>query len=258
MGCACPGQDIPTVAEGRSLWTVNYSQYTLEHFTPELGTAELTFLGAGNTPTGLSIASGVVWVVTLGTPGTPKLFRVDATTNRVIAKMNLPPSIGSLGGRDRRRSRVGHRPPRRRGAENRGTPWRSEDAFARGGARRDQTNTGRSGAEGHRRRSRLRVGRELPRRHGLEDRPENQPRGHVRRGSGTPSTWQSGRGACGWRSTRREDPTPATSSLRGRTRSELANGVLRHGSVRGAIGIPLAPATPLAACVPISPLGATR
>ena len=93
IACACPGEDIPAVAEGRSLWTISHLQYALEHFTPELATAESSSLGAGNTPTALAVAAGVVWVVTAGTPGTPKLFKVDATTRRVIGRTTLPSSV---------------------------------------------------------------------------------------------------------------------------------------------------------------------
>jgi streptogramin lyase len=89
-GCVCPGEDLSAVADGPWFWIVSRPQDALERFTAEQGTVDATPLRAGSDPVGLALDGNVIWVVT--TLAAPTLFKVDPATNRVIGRMDLPPT----------------------------------------------------------------------------------------------------------------------------------------------------------------------
>jgi YVTN family beta-propeller protein len=93
VGCACPGEELPAVADGPWLWTVSRAQHALKRFAAEQSTVDPTPLRTGSAPAGLAIGESAVWVVT--TIAVPTLFKIDSTTNRIIGVRELGSSIPS-------------------------------------------------------------------------------------------------------------------------------------------------------------------
>jgi YVTN family beta-propeller protein len=89
VGCACPGEELPAVAEGPWFWTVSRVRDALKRFAAEESTADSTPLAAGSDPAGLAIGESAVWVVT--TLSAPTLFKIDPTTNRILERVKLRP-----------------------------------------------------------------------------------------------------------------------------------------------------------------------